>query len=253
MTTFMLVPGACHGGWWYRPVADYLRALGHEVYPVTYTGVGDRAHLLTATVNLDTHILDVSSLLLNELLTDVVLVGHSYGGCVITGVADQLTARIRALLYLDAFVPDHGDSCWSMANADTRQWYVEGSAATGIGVQPLPTYDPRATAHPLAAFMQAARLTGAWKSVRRKHYAAATAWQDESPFTPTAARLRAEPGWVVRDVPVRHGFAEIPVAELAQLMIDAAGRDTRPVRQRASGHYAISLGSGAAVDGGGDG
>ena len=224
MATLVLVPGACNGGWWYEPVTDRLRSLGHTVFPVTQTGVGDRAHLLTGTVNLETHVQDVVAVLLNERLTDVVLVGHSYGGCVITGVADRLTDRVRALLYLDAFVPEDGESCWSMARDDTRRWYAEGAAATGISVQPPdPSSDSRVTPHPLGAFMQAARLSGAWKTVARKHYVSATNWRDVSPFTPTALRLHADPDWHVRDLAVDHGFAELTSDEFAKLMLDAAG------------------------------
>jgi pimeloyl-ACP methyl ester carboxylesterase len=90
MATFILVPGACHGGWCYETVTDRLRELGHQVYPVTLTGLSERRHLLTSTVNLDTHIQDVTGLIEAERITDAVLVGHSYGGMVLSGVADRL-------------------------------------------------------------------------------------------------------------------------------------------------------------------
>ena len=100
-TTYVLVPGFWLGGWAWRPVTDALRARGHEVYPVTLTGLGERAHLATPDVDLDTHITDVANLLRYEDLRDVVLVGHSYGGLVVTGVADQLPDRVRQLVYVD--------------------------------------------------------------------------------------------------------------------------------------------------------
>ena len=100
--TFVLVHGAFHGGWCWRPVADILRAAGHTVFTPTLTGLGERLHLLTPEVNLSTHIQDVVSVLEWENLRDVVLVGHSYGGAVVTGVADRVADRIGSIVYLDA-------------------------------------------------------------------------------------------------------------------------------------------------------
>ena len=97
----VLVPGACLGGWAWREVAATLRALGHEVYAVTLTGLGERVHLASRDVDLETHIADVVNLLDYEDLSDAVLVGHSYAGVVITGVADQRPERLRAVVYLD--------------------------------------------------------------------------------------------------------------------------------------------------------
>ena len=94
MDTF--VPGAWHGGWWFEPLARRLRRHGHEAYPLTLTKIGDRNHLLTASVNLDTHIQDVANVLEAERIEDAVLVGHNYGGMVITGVADFAPERVDA-------------------------------------------------------------------------------------------------------------------------------------------------------------
>ena len=110
MATFVLVHGAWHGGWCYRDTAQALRAAGHTVHTPTHTGVGDRAHQSAENITLETHIRDVCGVIEAEELTDVILCGHSYGGMVISGVADRLPGRIRALVYLDAFVPEHGQS-----------------------------------------------------------------------------------------------------------------------------------------------
>ena len=110
MATYVLVHGGGHGGWCYQRVARRLRSAGHEVYTPTLTGVGERAHLLSADVDLDLHIRDVVALLSYEDLRDVVLVGHSYGGMVITGVADRASDRIGAVVYLDAANPVNGQS-----------------------------------------------------------------------------------------------------------------------------------------------
>jgi pimeloyl-ACP methyl ester carboxylesterase len=110
MTTYVLVHGGFHGGWCWVRVAERLRAAGHQVFTPTLTGLGERSHLLTPDVSLSTHIEDLVNVLTFEQLSDVVLVGHSYGGMVITGVADRLAGRIGALVYADAFVPRDGQS-----------------------------------------------------------------------------------------------------------------------------------------------
>lgn len=105
MTTFVLVPGACHGGWYYDELAARLRTHGHRALTVTLTGVAERAHLAHACVNLETHIADLLAELDANRVTDAVLVGHSYGGMVITAAADRAAAHVDSLVYLDAFVP----------------------------------------------------------------------------------------------------------------------------------------------------
>ncbi len=116
MTTFVLIPGACHGGWCFDDLAGALREQGHRVLAPTLTGVAERAHLLHAGVNLETHISDVLAELTVHRVSDAVLVGHSYGGMVITAVADRAAAQIDSLVFLDAFVPRDGESCWTLTN-----------------------------------------------------------------------------------------------------------------------------------------
>src|SRR5690349_2509869 len=101
MAKFVLVHGAWHGGWCWWKVTPLLRAAGHEVYPVTLTGLGERAHLGTPQTDLETHIEDVRGVLRCEGLSDVVLVGHGYGGMVIAGIVDRVPERVRHLVYLD--------------------------------------------------------------------------------------------------------------------------------------------------------
>jgi len=112
MANFVLVHGAWHGGWCYRETAAALRAAGHTVFTPTHTGVGERFHQSAENITLETHIRDVCGCIEWEELRDVILVGHSYGGMVITGVADRMSERIRSLVYLDAFIPGHGDSLY---------------------------------------------------------------------------------------------------------------------------------------------
>ena len=111
---FVLVHGAWHGGWCYARVAALLRARGHTVFTPTLTGQGERAHLLSGSINLSTHIEDVLGVFRCEQLNGVVLAGHSYGGMVVTGVADRIAQHIRALAYLDAFIPEDGQSLFDI-------------------------------------------------------------------------------------------------------------------------------------------
>jgi pimeloyl-ACP methyl ester carboxylesterase len=105
--TFVLVHGAWHGGWCWRRVADRLERRGHKVYTPTLTGLGERVHLLTASVDLNTHITDVVNVIKFEDLKNIILVGHSYGGCIISGVAEQMLPAIASIVFVDAFLPEH--------------------------------------------------------------------------------------------------------------------------------------------------
>ena len=140
MSSFVLVHGAWHGSWCWKRVRPGLQAQGHEVFTPTLTGVADRSHLLSRAVNLETHIQDVMNLIRWEELTDIVLCGHSYGGCVISGVADRMPEHIRALVYLDAFVLDDGENQMQhLTEAQCRQ-LREGVNNLGEGwkVPPIP-------------------------------------------------------------------------------------------------------------------
>src|ERR1700677_1066166 len=110
MSTFVLVHGGWHGGWCYSRLGRILRRAGHDVYTPTLTGLGERSHLSYMPINLDTHILDVQNVILWEDLSDVVLCGHSYGGLVISGVADRIPERIDSLVFIEAVLPEDGDS-----------------------------------------------------------------------------------------------------------------------------------------------
>ena len=118
MTTYLLCHGAWSGGWMWRRVAKILRDEGHDVYTPTYTGLGERVHLLTPEVGVHTHIQDIRNVIHYERLDNFVLVGHSYGGMVVTGVADKEWKKISRLVYLDAFLPEDGQSTHSMAGPE---------------------------------------------------------------------------------------------------------------------------------------
>jgi len=134
--TFVLVHGAWHGGWCWKKMAPLLREAGHDVFTPTLTGLGERVHLLAPEIDLTTHIDDVLGVLEYEDLTDVVLVGHSYGGMVISGVAERADGRIAHLVYLDAFLPEDGKALRDYAPGDILDGMVN---TTGDGWR-LPSF-----------------------------------------------------------------------------------------------------------------
>lgn len=202
MTTFVLVPGACHGGWWYDPLVEALGEAGHRAIALTLSGLAPAEP--SGPVTLETHVEEATAAALGADAGGTVLVGHSYGGSVINGVADRIPDRVLALVYLDAFVPEDGDSCFAMTDDEQRRWYIEGAGGSGLAVEPLSFFDERARPHPLATLIQRSRLTGAWRSVPVKHYVAAADWPGQSPFAPTTERMRRSPGWELHEWKTRH-------------------------------------------------
>jgi pimeloyl-ACP methyl ester carboxylesterase len=142
LATYVLVHGGGHGGWCYQPVARIMRARGQEVYTPTLTGLGEREHLVSADVDLDLHITDVVAVLEFEDLRDVILVGHSYGGMVITGVADRATDRIGHIVYLDAANPENGQSLVDVAGPFMEAARVDGRVVDGVELVLFPGKDP---------------------------------------------------------------------------------------------------------------
>jgi pimeloyl-ACP methyl ester carboxylesterase len=139
MTTYVLVGGAWLGGWCWQPVARQLRDSGHDVYPATLTGLGERVHLASAKVDLETHITDVVNLIEYEDLHEVVLLGHSYGGLVVTGAADRIPERISELVYLDTVPLPDGGSLIEKFPPEARQRVEKQVEESGDGWRyPIP-------------------------------------------------------------------------------------------------------------------
>jgi pimeloyl-ACP methyl ester carboxylesterase len=222
MTTYVLIPGACHGAWCFDDLADALRSRGHRVHALTLTGIAERAHLLHAGVNLETHIVDVVAELEAHNVNDAVLVGHSYGGMVITGVADRVPERVDTLVYLDALVPRDGESCWHLVNDEERQWYLDVDD-TGYGVSPMPFFDSRATAHPLASFLQRIKLTGDLNRLRRRDFVYALKWPGDSPMRPSYERVKDDPHWNIHELDGAHNLMRDNPDDLVRILL-AAGQ-----------------------------
>ena len=235
MSTFVLVHGAWHGGWCYKRVAQLLRKAGHEVYTPTLTGLGERAHLMSRAVNLDTHIQDIVNVIRWEELSDVVLCGHSYGGMVVTGVADQIPDKLKALVYLDAFVPSNGGALMDFVEPAMQAGLRDDARQNGDGylVTPITAeffqvnakdaawVDRMCVKHPLACFEQKIALTGAFATVRRKSYVFAASWES-SPFATFAEHLKEEPDWRVVSLPSGHDLMLDLPRETAETLIAAA-------------------------------
>lgn len=221
MSTFVIVHGAWAGSWGWDRVVPLLRARGHDVHVPTLSGLGERAHLAALPITLTTHIDDIVNEMVWHDLTDVVLVAHSYGGFVATGVVERAADRIAAIVYLDAFIPSDGQSF-----AD-----IMGEVPTGpvvpvpeIGGNDYPTAAERervarlATPQPTGTFTERVKVTGAYLGIPRKTYILATGWDG---FGSVAAPLRADPAWRVHELPCGHDVPLLLPNELAALLAQA--------------------------------
>ncbi|GAA1985144.1 alpha/beta fold hydrolase [Kitasatospora viridis] len=224
MASYLLVPGTYHGGWWFEPVAERLRDLGHRVVSLTLTGVGEHNHLLDGSVNLDTHIADVVRAIDEDPAEPVVLVGHSYGGMPITGAADQRPERIRSLVHLDAFAPRDGESAFDINPTAWRERIVQAAAGNGFAMVPpafLADRDPRITTHPLASQLQRIRLTGAHEKIERRTYLHLSGFEG-TPFRATWDRIRQDPSWTALELPVGHDIIRDAPDQLLELLLAQA-------------------------------
>jgi pimeloyl-ACP methyl ester carboxylesterase len=236
MSTYVLVHGAWRGSWVWKRVRQTLQAHGHQVFTPTLAGIADRSHLLSPQVNLGTHVADVVNLIQWEELPRVVLCGHSYGGCVVTGVADRIPDRIEALIYLDAFVPENGQSLHDLLPADQREGQVEAAKELGEGwkVPPISAetfhvnakdrdwVNRQCTMQPLATFQQPLRLTGGIARIDNITYILADQWAP-SPFTPFYGKAK-ENGWKTLTMPCGHDVMLDMPEELTQALLAASPR-----------------------------
>lgn len=213
--TFVLVHGAWHGGWCWRRVAEPLRARGHRVLTPTLTGLGERSHLLRADIDLDTHITDVVNVVIWEDLREIVLVGHSYAGWVISGVVERVLPAVSSIVYLDAFFPDDGQRGLDLQPEPVRQ-DILAAVADGAIARPVPPPEffdvnpedrawvaSKLTPQPIGVGLEPIRLTGARERVPCKTYIRATGSARPS-FDAVAERLRRDPAWRLYDVPCGH-------------------------------------------------
>jgi len=231
--TFVLVHGTWHGGWCWRRVADALERKGHKVYAPSLTGVADRSHLLTRDVNLTTHANDVANLVKWEDLKDVVLVGHSSAGFVITEAAEQIGPQVSSIVYLDAFVPQPGDNLISLANPGPRKALEAAVARGDLVAKPVPAaafnvnekdrawVDAKCTPHPLAAVVEKVTAAGAREKIARKTYVRATGFKSPV-FDETLAKMKTVPGWKTYEVASGHDVMIDRPDRLVEILLEVA-------------------------------
>jgi pimeloyl-ACP methyl ester carboxylesterase len=227
MSTYVLVHGAWHGSWCWKRVRKALAAQGHEVFTPTLTGVGERSHLLSSQVDLETHISDVVNLIRWEELSDAVLCGHSYGGAVISGAADRVTDRIGALVYLDAFVLANGECLYDHVPVEQRtvqggDWRVPPIPAEVFSVNPADAawVNRQCTPQPLSTFEQRIVLTGAIDGIKNVTFIQAAGFRG-GPFAPFYEMAKAK-GWRTFSLPCGHDVMLDLPEELTRILIEAA-------------------------------
>ncbi len=220
-STFVVAHGAWSSGWAWKKMHPLLAARGHRLVTPSYTGLGERAHLAHREIDLDTHITDVVNVLEFEDLRDVVLIGHSYGGMVATGVADRARERLRRLIYLDAFVPEHGQSLADLTGGEAA---LRARAVDGWRVPPNPVPDDtpaedldwiaaRRLHQPIGTLVQALKLTRGPLTLRRDYVLCTKS----ETFRPYANKAR-EAGWPVHELDSSHNPHITVPEELAALL-----------------------------------
>ena len=235
MANIVLVHGAWHGSWCYRDTAKALRAMGHDVFTPTHTGVGSRFHLSAETITLETHVRDVLGCIEAEELTDIILCGHSYGGMVITCVADRIPERVRAIVYIDAFVPEDGETLvdlihkslpadiaplfidsWRESARHDHSGMIQPITAETFGIEPenRAWVDRRSRPQSFATFNAPAVLSHPGHPIRDRHFLLATKWAP-SPFQYYADKFRHDPAWRVVDMATGHDIMVDMPGELA--------------------------------------
>ena len=230
--TYLLIHGAWHGGWCWQRVSKLLRAAGHDVFTPTLTGLGEREHLLTREVGLYTHIEDILQVLRFEDLHDVIMVGHSYSGMVITGVAEAAPERIAQLVYLDAFVPADGQSICDFRSPELLAAYQEQVRVQGEGykIPPLPAeaygiiseddiawVNSKLTAHPFKTHIDKLRVADPRAAKIPRAYIYCTD-PPAGPLDQFAQRLRDDRSWKYREIATGHD-AMITEPELLTSML----------------------------------
>lgn len=214
MAVIVVAHGAWSGGWSWRKMRPLWRAAGHEVLTPTCTGLGERAHLVRPEVDLATHVADIVGVLDAEDLREVVLLAHSYGGMVATGVAQQRPERLRRIVYLDALVPRPGEAVFDILPAAAAA-RMRAAVAAGDGWRIPPNPLPPDTPPEWAAFAAPRRLPQPVRTFEQRlpesplpdlprAYLFCTRVGPDDTFRPFAERVRREPGWSYAEIDATH-------------------------------------------------
>ncbi len=235
MATFVVAHGAWSAGFVWKKMYPLLRRAGHDLHAPSYTGLGDRWHLARPDVGLETHIEDVTSFLFHEDLRDVFLIGHSYGGIVATGVADRAAERLRHLVYLDAFIPDHGQNMFDLAIPEQRARWLKSAETEGEGWRVSPNPLPPDTGPDDVAWIMPRRHDQPLKSMTEpltlehgtpglpKSYIYCTRTGPGDMFGPYARRAKGDAAFRYFEMDASHSPHVTAPEELARILDDIVG------------------------------
>lgn len=231
--TFVLVHGAWHGGWCWKRVSDILAQKGHNVFSPTMTGLGERSHLLNKKINLTTHITDISNTIEWESLSDIVLVAHSYGGIIASGVAERLSAKISSIVFLDAFLPENGDTLLeksspafvsainlAIANGDSG---IKAPPATAFGVTQDDSawVNSKTTPQPVGTYTEKAVYSGGREKISKRTYIRAKQYKSVT-FDSNLAKLQANAAWQTHELNCGHDAMIVAPKELTEILLKSA-------------------------------
>jgi len=244
--TFLVCHGAWSAGWAWKKMHPLMQAAGHRLITPSYTGLGERAHLAHQALDLEAHIQDVLNVISYEDLRDIVLVGHSYGGMVATGVADRVRERIAQMIYIDAFVPRDGQSLFDLNEAAIETMRELASDGDGWRIPPMPTPPDTSPADvewltarrvdmPIKCFEQKLQLKRGETDLPRSYIYATRATQADT-FGQFARRTKHESGWryfeidasqtpavIVKATPITRGGAAAQMLDIEGITLDGEG------------------------------
>jgi pimeloyl-ACP methyl ester carboxylesterase len=230
-STFVLVHGAWHGGWCWQRVAERLNRDGHKVFTPTLTGLGERSHLLRQGIDLKSHIADVVNVMKWERLTDVVLCGHSYGGFVISGVAEQMAPAIRSIVFLDAFMPQNGESVRDLTGPAVQDAVTgalqrgdltippRSAEAFGVNAADRAWVDGLCVGQPIGTFTDKIALSGARDRIPRKSYIRAKGYANPG-FDRALAAVKSDPSWRTYAVACGHDVMVDDPERLVEILLE---------------------------------
>lgn len=232
MSTFLVAHGSWSAGWVWKKMRPLMAARGHALFTPTYTGIGERSHLAHKDINLDTHIEDMLQVLKFEDLRDVILIGHSYGGMVATGVADRARERIKHLVYLDAYAPEEGKSSHDYSTAERRErqragavdgWKVmPGGVPADTSPEDKAWLTERRTPQPLQTYEQKFHYENGPLTLPRT-FIYAKKPNPGDPFRPFMEKGKRE-GWKVYEIDASHSPHVTAPEELMRILDEVAGR-----------------------------
>ncbi len=235
MTTYLLVHGAWHGGWCWKLLLPFLKHEDNEVFTPTLTGLGERHHLIDTPINLTTHVQDIINVMLFEDLKDVILVGHSYAGVVISGVAERCPERIKHLVFLDAFVPENGEAVNDISIPEFR--LPTGPDISYPPIQPISPnelgitdpdiiawIEPKLTPHPSGTLFEPLALTSKLAQKIPRSFISCVVGQAKNMGTvaKSAAKVRGKSNWVYHELNTGHNAMMTEPKELATLLLKLA-------------------------------